>query len=109
MEGDKPFRTKDLSKQIGSSRLSFAAPEDMEQYLGVTPGSATILSLCERQGTPRQAHPGQVHCRGGPLWLPSLHQYLDPEPLHAGDAGQVFAPSGHRADARRPARRAGGD
>ena len=45
MEGDKPFRTKDLSKQIGSSRLSFAAPEDMEQYLGVTPGSATILSL----------------------------------------------------------------
>ena len=43
--GDKPFRTKDLSKQIGSSRLSFAAPEDMEQYLGVTPGSATILSL----------------------------------------------------------------
>ena len=45
MEGDKPFRTKDLSKQIGSSRLSFAAPEDMERYLGVTPGSATILSL----------------------------------------------------------------
>ena len=45
MPGDKPFVTKDLSKQIGSSRLSFAAPEDMEQYLGVTPGSATILSL----------------------------------------------------------------
>lgn len=42
MEGDKPFRTKDLSKQIGSARLSFAAPEDMETYLGVTPGSATI-------------------------------------------------------------------
>ena len=38
MEGDKPFRTKDLSKQIGSARLSFAAPEDMETYLGVTPG-----------------------------------------------------------------------
>lgn len=45
MEGEKPFRTKELSKQIGSSRLSFAAPEDMEKYLGVTPGSATILSL----------------------------------------------------------------
>ena len=45
MEGDKPFRTKDLSKQIGSARLSFAAPEDMETYLGVTPGSATILAL----------------------------------------------------------------
>lgn len=45
MEGDKPFRTRDLSKQIGSARLSFAAPEDMETYLGVTPGSATILAL----------------------------------------------------------------
>ena len=45
MEGDKPFRTKDLSKQIGSARLSFAAPEDMETYLGVTPGSATVLAL----------------------------------------------------------------
>ena len=42
MEGDKPFRTKDLSKQIGSARLSFAAPEDMETYLGVTPGSAKM-------------------------------------------------------------------
>ncbi|MDY3014069.1 MAG: prolyl-tRNA synthetase associated domain-containing protein [Evtepia sp.] len=45
MEGEKPFRTKDLSKQIESSRLSFAPPEDMECYLGVEPGSATILSL----------------------------------------------------------------
>ena len=45
MEGDKPFRTRDLSKQIGSARLSFAAPEDMETYLGVTPGSATVLAL----------------------------------------------------------------
>lgn len=45
MEGEKPFRTKDLSKQLGTSRLSFAPPEEMERYLGVTPGSATILSL----------------------------------------------------------------
>ena len=45
MEGDKPFRTKDLSKQIGSSRLSFAAPEDMEQYLDCTPGSSSIMGL----------------------------------------------------------------
>lgn len=49
MEGEKPFRTKDLSKQIGSSRLSFASPEDMESYLGVEPGSATILSLMNDQ------------------------------------------------------------
>ena len=45
MDGEKPFRTKDLSKQIGSSRLSFAAPEDMEKHLGVTPGSATVLAM----------------------------------------------------------------
>ena len=45
MPGDKPFRTKDLSKQIGSARLSFAAPEDMQQYLCVTPGSVSVLGL----------------------------------------------------------------
>ena len=45
MEGDKPFHTKDLSAQIGSSRLSFAPPEAMEALLGVTPGSASILGL----------------------------------------------------------------
>ena len=37
MPGDKPFVTKDLSKQIGSSRLSFATAEDLEQLLGVQP------------------------------------------------------------------------
>lgn len=50
MEGEKPFRTKDLSKQIGSSRLSFAPPEEMEKYLGVTPGSATVLALMNDTG-----------------------------------------------------------
>ena len=33
MPGDKPFKTKDLSAQIGSARLSFAKPEYMEKYL----------------------------------------------------------------------------
>lgn len=45
MPGDKPFSTKDFSKQIGSSRLSFASPEDMAELLGVQPGSASILAL----------------------------------------------------------------
>lgn len=45
MPGDKPFFTKDLSHQIGSSRLSFASPEAMEELLHVQPGSASILSL----------------------------------------------------------------
>lgn len=45
MPGDKPFKTKDLSAQIGSSRLSFAGEEDMQEILNLTPGSVTILGL----------------------------------------------------------------
>ena len=45
MPEDKPFHTKDLSHQIGSSRLSFAPPEAMETLLGCTPGSASVLGL----------------------------------------------------------------
>ena len=43
--GDKVFRTSALSKQIGSSRLSFAAPEYMERFLDITPGSVSVLGL----------------------------------------------------------------
>lgn len=45
MPGDKKFLTKDLSAQLGISRLSFAEPEFMEQYLNLTPGSASVLGL----------------------------------------------------------------
>ncbi|MBQ2896742.1 MAG: prolyl-tRNA synthetase associated domain-containing protein [Clostridia bacterium] len=45
MPGDKPFKTKDLSAQINSSRLSFAGAEDMEEYLGLTPGSVSVTGL----------------------------------------------------------------
>lgn len=45
MPGDKPFKTKELSHQIGSSRLSFAGPEHMERLLDITPGSVSILGL----------------------------------------------------------------
>lgn len=43
--GNKVFKTKDLSAQIGSSRLSFASPEYMEQFLDITPGSVSVLGL----------------------------------------------------------------
>jgi len=43
--GDKVFKTSQLSKQIGSSRLSFAGPEYMEKYLDITPGSVSVLGL----------------------------------------------------------------
>jgi len=45
MPGDKVFKTKELSKQIGSARLSFAEAEYMEQYLDITPGAASVLGL----------------------------------------------------------------
>lgn len=45
MPGDKVFKTKDLSQQIGSARLSFASGEAMEKYMDITPGSATVLGL----------------------------------------------------------------
>ena len=43
--GDKVFKTSVLSKEIGSSRLSFAKPEYMEEFLDITPGSVSVLGL----------------------------------------------------------------
>lgn len=45
LPGDKPFKTSVLSKQIGSSRLSFAGGEFMERFLDITPGSLSVLGL----------------------------------------------------------------
>ena len=45
MPGGKPFRTSVLSKQIGSSRLSFADGSYMEEFLDITPGSLSVLGL----------------------------------------------------------------
>lgn len=45
MPGDKPFKTKELSKQIGSSRLSFAGGEYMEEFLDISPGSLSVMGL----------------------------------------------------------------
>ena len=45
MFADKPFKTKDLSKQLCVARLSFGSAEDMERLLDLTPGSVSILAL----------------------------------------------------------------
>ena len=45
MPGDKKFKTKDLSKELGVSRLSFADEKYMVEFLDVTPGSASVLGL----------------------------------------------------------------
>ena len=45
LPGNKHFKTSVFSKQIGSSRLSFADPEYMEAFLDITPGSVSVLGL----------------------------------------------------------------
>jgi len=45
MPGYKKFMTKDLSKQIGSARLSFGPSEYMERFLDISPGSVSIMGL----------------------------------------------------------------
>jgi Ala-tRNA(Pro) deacylase len=45
MPGEKPFKTKELSAQIGSARLSFASPEKMLEYLDIRPGAVSVMGL----------------------------------------------------------------
>ena len=78
MPADKPFKTKDLSAQIGSARLSFGSAEKN----GRAAGRHSRLRLCagadERQGEPGQAVAGPQHLPGRLFWLPSLSEYRDP-------------------------------
>lgn len=54
MPDDKPFKTKDISAQIGSSRLSFATAEHMEKFLDITPGSVSVMGLMnDKEGAVR--------------------------------------------------------
>ena len=45
LPGSKTFKTSEFSKQIGSSRLSFADPKYMEEFLDITPGSVSVMGL----------------------------------------------------------------
>ena len=45
MPGDKPFKTKELSSQINSARLSFADLEYMQEYLDIKPGAVSVMGL----------------------------------------------------------------
>ena len=45
MPGDKKFKTKELSAQIQSARLSFAEPQDMLKYLDIEPGAVSVMGL----------------------------------------------------------------
>ena len=45
MPGDKKFKTKELSKQINSARLSFADADAMLEFLDIEPGAVSIMGL----------------------------------------------------------------
>lgn len=45
MPADKPFKTKELSGQLGISRLSFADPQDLLKYLDIEPGAVSVMGL----------------------------------------------------------------
>ena len=50
MPGEKQFKTKEVSKQIPTSRLSFAEAEYMEQYLHISPGAVSVMGLMNDTG-----------------------------------------------------------
>lgn len=45
MPGNKTFKTKEISGQLGCSRLSFATSENMIKHLNILPGSVSIMGL----------------------------------------------------------------
>lgn len=45
MAGEKKFVTKDVSKKLGTSRLSFASAEKMRGFLNTEPGSLSVTGL----------------------------------------------------------------
>ena len=45
MPADKPFKTRELSAQIQSARLSFAEADYMDEFLKIRPGAVSIMGL----------------------------------------------------------------
>ena len=52
MPGDKPFKTKYLSAQLGCARLSFAGEDALLELLGLRPGSATVFGMMRQSAKP---------------------------------------------------------
>ena len=45
MPGDKPFKTKNITSQTGTGRLSFAPEDKMLEYLDIEPGAVSLMGL----------------------------------------------------------------
>ena len=85
LPGDKVFKTKDLSAQIGSSRLSFAKAEYMEQYLDITPGSLSVLGLMNDKD--RMAYRRIYR-------MSSMHQYIESQTSDKRSGGEDYSGNG---------------
>lgn len=95
LEGDKVFKTKHLSAQLGCSRLSFAGEEDLARLLGVQPGSASLLCLLQDPAAPCSWFWTVPFC-AGLSGAASLPEHLHPAHCHGGCAGAVIPALGHR-------------
>lgn len=45
MAPDKPFRTSEVSKALGVTRMSFASPDQLKEVLGLEPGCVSVMGL----------------------------------------------------------------
>ena len=50
LPGEKQLVTRELARQIGSTRLSFAGPDKMSELLDLTPGSVSVFGLMNDSG-----------------------------------------------------------
>ena len=91
MPGDKPFKTKELSHQLGISRLSFASPEDMEQYLDCTPGSSSVMGLANDKENKVQLLMDEDVVKGEFLGCHPCIKHLLAQAVHEGCSGKVPA------------------
>ena len=101
MPGDKPFHTKDLSAQIGSSRLSFAPPEEMEELLNTHPGLGDGAAV--RHGASGAARDGPRRVRRRVFLLSPLRQPRLTEDQNERPAHKISSPRRSRAHRRGPA------
>ncbi len=84
MPGDKPFKTKEITSQIGSARLSFASPEDMEKYLDIRPGAVSVMGLMNDHENHVQLLVDEDVMKGEVSWMPSVCEYIKYEGQDGG-------------------------
>ena len=68
---EKEFRTGEISRQLGTARLSFCTPEELMEKLGLLPGHAACALARKRAGGHRCNRPG--HFEHGDRLRASLH------------------------------------